>query len=637
MLQESLVKSFELMERYQTCGSSFKDLLKNGFHSSSIEELKASAIKNIKERTLDDLFVIFKAMTNFESFTEYAGGMDAQETIIFCLSLCWNTYAQHEALCRVGEPPNEVFYVLDGKIAVTSVNAREFTPLILQDKIFHMESTGSTLGEASIIFNSNRTASLVPVTESHILTIYKESYMRTLGELVKKANLSRIELIQKIPPFANWQLAQLSSLYKHFIKMNFSYHSTIFREGDSDEFIYIVWKGEVELLKTEKENQRQVPKDVKLMFVPKIEKNPPKVITKLAFGGYFGDEDGFEATTKSCTARVSSFDCVLLKIWKKKVKQNTFYEVKLSEDLVKAANQKKQSYNQKLLDMDQFKSKVQNIQSENLRKKLLMDEGTGNRSRRFIEDKQIFHGLKHESAADLYKKGKLPFMTLDTVPFSQKTAEEQSKEVKQIMESCNTLQSRKAPAHSSGSLTKRKEESEIVRLPTVVAASKGEPLIARSEPATRGLNGMPASTELLQVLQESRIGKTTALGTKIRKSLLLAKQTAPPVSVEPSPASARVISNFPMSSSGLLNPSKTPVLAKPLKERFSIISKSRPTELSTEEQPYLGVEGQSFRRNASGFRMVLKHPSAKSQISHFDRNHSQPAEDPAPSRTSFIR
>ena len=37
-------------------------------------------------------------------------------------------------------------------------------------------------------------------------------------------------------------------MYKHFVKKDFSYHNIIYAEGEKDDFIYVVLKGEVELL-----------------------------------------------------------------------------------------------------------------------------------------------------------------------------------------------------------------------------------------------------------------------------------------------------------------------------------------------------------------------------------------------------
>lgn len=88
---------------------------------------------------------------------------------------------------------------------------------------------------------------LLAAEDSNILTIKKEPFMKTVGESQKKVNTSRIEMIQRIPPFINWTSAQLASLFKLFIKVVPKYHSFIYEQGSKDEFLYLILKGEIEV------------------------------------------------------------------------------------------------------------------------------------------------------------------------------------------------------------------------------------------------------------------------------------------------------------------------------------------------------------------------------------------------------
>lgn len=88
---------------------------------------------------------------------------------------------------------------------------------------------------------------LLAAEDSNILTIKKEPFMKTVGESQKKVNTSRIEMIQRIPPFVNWTSAQLASLFKLFIKVVPKYHSFVYEQGTKDEFLYLILKGEIEV------------------------------------------------------------------------------------------------------------------------------------------------------------------------------------------------------------------------------------------------------------------------------------------------------------------------------------------------------------------------------------------------------
>lgn len=67
----------------------------------------------------------------------------------------------------------------------------------------------------------------------------------------------------------------------------------------------------------------------------------------MSIGSYFGDEEGFDCDIKSCSARANDYDCLLLKISKLKIKQNTMYETGLQQDIQRAANSKSQIFHQK--------------------------------------------------------------------------------------------------------------------------------------------------------------------------------------------------------------------------------------------------------------------------------------------------
>lgn len=71
--------------------------------------------------------------------------------------------------------------------------------------------------------------------------------MRTVGELLKKSNLSRIELLQRLPLFTDWPLAQLASLYRNAVKKEFSYSNFVYKQEETSESIYLILTGEIEV------------------------------------------------------------------------------------------------------------------------------------------------------------------------------------------------------------------------------------------------------------------------------------------------------------------------------------------------------------------------------------------------------
>jgi signal-transduction protein with cAMP-binding, CBS, and nucleotidyltransferase domain len=95
-------------------------------------------------------------MSQYKTFLEHYENLDPEQLMVFCLALVVHRFEPYQAVCRMGEPPSEVFYILEGKVAVTNVNNKILNEEVLEGRIFHFEEKGATLGDASILFSSNR-------------------------------------------------------------------------------------------------------------------------------------------------------------------------------------------------------------------------------------------------------------------------------------------------------------------------------------------------------------------------------------------------------------------------------------------------------------------------------------------------
>lgn len=118
--------------------------------------LREICFKPLQQKTVEDAVAILKALEEFQVYRELKGGLDDMALLLLAFSIKFKEFAPLEIVCRLGETPNEVFYVLEGKLAVTNVTTKQISFESLQDKIFHYETGGSVVGEASILYNSNR-------------------------------------------------------------------------------------------------------------------------------------------------------------------------------------------------------------------------------------------------------------------------------------------------------------------------------------------------------------------------------------------------------------------------------------------------------------------------------------------------
>ncbi len=155
-MQKVLVRSGELAQDLTRKGLKVQTEV-NSYHSPpTIELLQKIGSKNTEDKTAEDCFMILKALNTFASFHEHWSGLECQEALFYALSAKLKLFETFEALCRIGEQPTEIYYILTGQIAVTNMSNAIFNEEVLEGKIFHLEGKGATLGEMSILYNSTR-------------------------------------------------------------------------------------------------------------------------------------------------------------------------------------------------------------------------------------------------------------------------------------------------------------------------------------------------------------------------------------------------------------------------------------------------------------------------------------------------
>lgn len=105
---------------------------------------------------MEDVKQVLRTLSEFQSYRESVADLDADQ--LLCLALCLKVHKAKplEVLCNIGELPSEVYYVLDGRIAVTSVPSKLVSWETLAKYDCQIEGKGAVLGEASVIYGSRR-------------------------------------------------------------------------------------------------------------------------------------------------------------------------------------------------------------------------------------------------------------------------------------------------------------------------------------------------------------------------------------------------------------------------------------------------------------------------------------------------
>lgn len=156
-----------------------------------------------------------------------------------------------------------------------------------------------------------------------------------------------------------------------------------------------------------------------------------------AEGSYFGDEEGFSKPVKEVTAKVSSFECTLLRISKKKVKQNAWYQPELVIDLRTAGESKLINLQSKVQEVTEFKQRIEDFKKFSHKKMPEIRSPAMMLSQ--FKAKGKLHGINRESLHEMAKQGKLGRFNFDAVPFSQKACSDKLKAIDDIIDNCIPL------------------------------------------------------------------------------------------------------------------------------------------------------------------------------------------------------
>lgn len=129
-------------------------------------------------------------MDEFNMFRDLKAGFGVPELLLLAFSIKFKEYSPLDIICRIGDTPNEIYYVLDGKIAVTNLTNKIISEDTLEAATFHHEYKGSVLGEASILYNSNRYLNIDQNCYSSISLEDPSSddYKRTVHEDIRRSH-----------------------------------------------------------------------------------------------------------------------------------------------------------------------------------------------------------------------------------------------------------------------------------------------------------------------------------------------------------------------------------------------------------------------------------------------------------------
>lgn len=231
---------------------------------------------------------------------------------------------------QTGEMGEFFYIILEGEVSVSVVNE----PKKLLEEVCRL-GVGGSFGELALIKNQPRSATIQCVKPTHFATLCKKDYLRILGQISNKHLEELLVFFKTLPTFSGWSNKNLIKLSYYFKSVKYKRSQVVFTEGTSAESVFIVKKGEFELLKHVKiQNPRRKSIGNCGRPMPFLKPESFSVVASFAIAGIgeiLGDEDIIHNLSRSITCKCYSATAELLEISKNEFKKRIRSEESLNQ------------------------------------------------------------------------------------------------------------------------------------------------------------------------------------------------------------------------------------------------------------------------------------------------------------------
>jgi CRP-like cAMP-binding protein len=139
--------------------------------------------------------------------------------------------------------------------------------------------------------------------------------------LEKRTNF---QFVSSVYLFQDWSHQAIFGMLSHVKVQNYGLGDIVYKRGQQDNNIYMVYKGEVQIYvdSLNRNNEKDVDDPKSYRRAPEPQSSEFKSLLKLCEGSYFGDEEGFIDTTKIYFAKVTSVEAMFFVVGKDKIRLN---------------------------------------------------------------------------------------------------------------------------------------------------------------------------------------------------------------------------------------------------------------------------------------------------------------------------
>lgn len=197
-----------------------------------------------------------KVLLELMSFTKHFKLFDSigmtNEHAYICKSMKLANYKPNEVIVRQGDKGDSFFYILSGIVKIIITRKYDLGPEqgeIKIDKYIGDLKTGQTFGELSLIYGTERSATIVAVTNSNMIKIDKISFDSYVKDIFETQLKDEIDFMKTCPIFNKIEKERLVKLAIRTEMVKYSSGKEIMKMNIKPDVIYIVRRGSVEVSK----------------------------------------------------------------------------------------------------------------------------------------------------------------------------------------------------------------------------------------------------------------------------------------------------------------------------------------------------------------------------------------------------
>ena len=214
----------------------------------SLQELNSNELNYFEEENYDKILIenivncikLIKALNNFLEYNK----IDENTLYLLAQMIKFHQIEENVYIWKEGDKSTNFYFLIRGKLSIRKkAYSGEKEKFILNEN--------NIFGLLDIMYERKRRMSCVSLTESFYLSIDREFFKKYMEEKVNKAEIEKKSFLMK---FFNNFLTISKIKLERFISNNvevliFGKNDIIYKEGETNKFLYIIYNGEANLMK----------------------------------------------------------------------------------------------------------------------------------------------------------------------------------------------------------------------------------------------------------------------------------------------------------------------------------------------------------------------------------------------------